>query len=168
MDTHCKFQWVLGLDFVTAPTSLNVSQPHFAQCLAVSWAGTLYIFCRGLLPRNGILPGAKFTFRPSLAFSFSYICSVTARQSSIARQPNVVTFSRGRHLYSAGWPSRWASAHILVRFVVDLLYNKQYNKPATNPQQIIHNKSNKLTFGFRSNRSNQCSNMLNIAEQTTI
>ena len=23
-------------------------------------------------------------------------------------------FRRGRHLYSAGWPSRWASAHILV------------------------------------------------------
>jgi len=24
-----------------------------------------------------------------------------------------VAFSRGRHLYSAGWPSRWALAHIL-------------------------------------------------------
>ena len=23
--------------------------------------------------------------------------------------------NRGRHLYSAGWPSRWALAHILVR-----------------------------------------------------
>jgi len=89
-----------------------------------------------LLPRIGILPGAKFTFRPSLAFSFSYICCVTARQSSSARQPNVVTFSRRRHLYSAGWPSLWASAHILVRFVVDLLYNKQYR----NLQQI-RNKS---------------------------
>ena len=46
---------------------------------------TIYTF-RGLLPRNGILPGAKFTLRPSLAFS--YIGSVTARHSSSERQPN--------------------------------------------------------------------------------
>jgi len=38
------------------------SQPSFARCLAVSWAGTLYIHFPGLLPRNGILPGVKFTF----------------------------------------------------------------------------------------------------------
>ena len=41
---------------------------------------TLYIHFRGLLPPDGILPRAKFTLRPSLAFS--YISSVTARQSS--------------------------------------------------------------------------------------
>ena len=29
--------------------------------------------------------------------------------------------NRGRHLYSARRPSRWAFAHILVRFVADLL-----------------------------------------------
>jgi len=38
------------------------------------------------LPSNGILPGAKFTLRPSLAFS--YISSVTARHSSSGCQPN--------------------------------------------------------------------------------
>jgi len=32
-----------------------------ARRLAVSWAGTLYIHFWGLLPLNGILPGAKFT-----------------------------------------------------------------------------------------------------------
>jgi len=47
---------------------------------------TLYIHFRGLLPPDGILPGAAFTLRPSLAFS--YIGSVTARQSSCGRQPN--------------------------------------------------------------------------------
>jgi len=41
---------------------------------------------KGLLPPNGILSGAKFTLRPSLAFS--YIGSVTARHSSSGRQPN--------------------------------------------------------------------------------
>jgi len=38
-----KFKWVSRLGFVTAPTSLNGGQPNFSQCLAISWAGTLYI-----------------------------------------------------------------------------------------------------------------------------
>ena len=46
---------------------------------------TIYTFS-GLLPPNGILPVAKFTLRPSLAFS--YIGSVTARHSSNGREPN--------------------------------------------------------------------------------
>jgi len=40
--------FVLG--FVTAVTSLTGSQPNFAQCLAISRAGTLYIHFQGLLP----------------------------------------------------------------------------------------------------------------------
>ena len=65
-----KFQRVSGLGFVTAATSLNGGQPNFAQCLAVSWAATLYIVhFWGLLSRNPILPGAKFTLCTSLAFS---------------------------------------------------------------------------------------------------
>ena len=45
---------------------------------------------RRLLPPHGILPGAKFTLRPSLAFS--YIGSVTARHSSSRRQPNLAAW----------------------------------------------------------------------------
>ena len=37
-----KFQRVSRLGFVTAAASLNGSQPNFARCFAVSWAGTLY------------------------------------------------------------------------------------------------------------------------------
>jgi len=110
--TPSKFQRVSRLGFVIALTSLNGGQPNYARFLAVSWAGTLYIHCWGLFPRNGILPGAKFTLRKNIAFC--YIGSVTARHSSSGRQPNFVAFSRGRHLYSAGRPSHWASAHILV------------------------------------------------------
>jgi len=78
----------------SAATSLTGDQPNFARCLAVSWAGTLFYF-RGqeppkikkcTSPGDGIFPGAKFTLRPSLAFS--YIGSVTARYSSSGRQPN--------------------------------------------------------------------------------
>ena len=44
----------------------------------------------------------------------SRLGSVTARHSSIGRQPNFAVLNRGHHLYSAGRPSRWALAHILV------------------------------------------------------
>ena len=37
---------------------------------------------------------------------------VAARHSSIGRQPNFAALNRGRHLYSAERPSRWALAHI--------------------------------------------------------
>ena len=42
----------------------------------------------------------------------SRLGSVTARHSSSRRQPNFAVLNRGRHLYSAGRPSRWALAHI--------------------------------------------------------
>jgi len=71
-----------------------------------------YIHFRGLLPRSGILPGAKFILRPSLVLS--YVGRVTARHSSSGRQSEFAVLSKGRHLYSAGWLSRWALAHILV------------------------------------------------------
>ena len=76
--------------FITALTSLIGVQPNFARCLAVSWAGTLYIHFRRLLPPNRILPGAILTLRPSLAFS--YIGSVTARHSSCGRQLNLAAW----------------------------------------------------------------------------
>ena len=46
----------------------------------------------GLLPPNGILPGAKFTLRPSL--TFSYIGIVTARHSSSGHQLNFVPWDK--------------------------------------------------------------------------
>jgi len=71
---------------------------------------TTYTLAGSLAP-NGILTGAKFTLRPNLAFFYS---NVTARHLNSVYQPNFVAFSRGRHLYLAGWPSNWASALVLV------------------------------------------------------
>jgi len=117
--TPSKFQRVSHLGFVTAPMSLN-------QTLHDIWPSPglvhhIYIF-RGLFPPNGILPGAKFTLLPSLAFSC--IDSVTAQHSNSGRQPDFVArdkegnyrnFASHLHqLYSTVRPSRWASAHILV------------------------------------------------------
>jgi len=42
---------------------------------------------------------------------------LAARHSSSGRQPDFPALNRGRHLYSAGRPSRWALAHILVVFL---------------------------------------------------
>jgi len=52
-------------------------------------------------------------------FAFSYIGSVTARHTSQTLRRGIQgmelrNFCRGSHLYSAGRPSRWTLAHILV------------------------------------------------------
>ena len=51
---------------------------------------------------------------------FRVLAANTARHSSSGRQPNFATLNRGRHLYSAGRPSRWALAHILVSLFITL------------------------------------------------
>ena len=51
---------------------------------------------------------------PSKFQRVSRLGSVTARHSSSGRQPNFATLNTGRHLCSAGRPSRWTLAHILV------------------------------------------------------
>ena len=61
---------------------------------------TLSIQFLALLSRDGILPGAKFTLRPSVALS--YIGSVTARHSNSGRQPNFAAW----YLHATGRPSR--------------------------------------------------------------
>jgi len=88
--TPANFKPVSHLGFLTAPISINGGQQNFAECLAVSWAGTLYITLWGLLHLNGILSGAKFTLRPNLALSS--IGSVTARHTSSGLQPNFVVW----------------------------------------------------------------------------
>jgi len=58
---------VLAL-IVTAATSLNRSQRNFARHLP---SPGLAHYIQGLLPPDGILPRAKLTLRPSLAFSYT-------------------------------------------------------------------------------------------------
>ena len=70
----------------------------------------------------------------------SHLSSVTARHSSSGRQPNFAALNRGRHLYSAERPSRWALAHILF------LNNSVENGPIwiifglRNPEEIWRHK----------------------------
>jgi len=53
---------------------------------------------------------------PSKFQRVSRLGSVPARHSSSGRPPNFVELNIRRHLYSGGWSSRWALAHILVYF----------------------------------------------------
>jgi len=59
----------------------------------LGWYAT-YTFSEAFA-RLRILPAAKFTLRPSLAFS--YIGGVTARHSSSGRQPNFATLDKEWH-----------------------------------------------------------------------
>jgi len=115
-----KFSQVSRIGVITAATSLSGGQPNFARCLAVSWAGTLYIHFRRFLPRKRILSAAKFTLRPSLALCYMAALLHGTQAVGVNQVCGVVqgmelrNFRRGRHLYSAGRPSHLASAHILV------------------------------------------------------
>jgi len=79
-----KFQRVSRLAFVTAATSLTggQGQPNFARCMAV-WPGTLYIHFRDILPPDGILPRAKFTFCPSMYHRTSFSGYIFSTKASI-------------------------------------------------------------------------------------
>ena len=67
-----------------------------------------------LRPTNGWDRFGSFLEHPSKFPRVSHLGSVTARHSSSGRQPKFAAVNRGRHLYSAGRPWRWALAHILV------------------------------------------------------
>jgi len=104
-----KFQRVSCLGFATAATSVNGGRRDFARCLA-SPGLVHYIHFWGALAPNRILPGAKFTLHPSLAFF--YIGSITAWHSAVSvcqtlshgtkngitELSLLVIFNRGRHL----------------------------------------------------------------------
>jgi len=104
-----KFQHVSCLGFITAAMSLNRGQPNFEQCLAVSWTGSLYIHFPGLLPAT------EFCF---VLYWQRYSTALeqwaSVKVCSVVQGLELRNFHRGRHVYSAGPPSRWASAHILL------------------------------------------------------
>ena len=102
-----KFQRVSRIAFVTAATSLTGGQPHFARCLAVFWAGILYIFgCSCPLTE---LCQEQNSLYVQVLIAFSYIGSVTARHSSSGRQRNF-----------AAWCKEWNYGTFARRGVTDI------------------------------------------------
>ena len=94
---------------VTSATSLNGSQPTFVRCLAVSWAGTLYIHFRGLLPLTEFCQVQNSVCVQVLRCP---ILPALLHGTRVVGVSQTAALSRGRHLYTAGRPSRWALAHI--------------------------------------------------------
>jgi len=113
----CQLAWKLAVGIRTSFLSHSVSLWTYRLVLNVQInAATFFAVCchctfviydfehkcfkrkrctfSGVLPPNGILPGANFTLRPSLAFF--YIGSVNARHSSSGRQRNL-----------AAWYNEW-------------------------------------------------------------
>ena len=80
---------------------------------------TTYTFWE-LLPPNGILPAAKITASKSCVLLYwqRYCMALEQRRSAklcgVVQGMGLRNFRRRRHLCSAGRPSSWASAHILV------------------------------------------------------
>ena len=96
---------VSHLGFITAPTcSTEVN-----QTLHDVWPypGLHFFGGGGALAPNGILPGAKFTLRPSLALP--YIGSVTARQWSSGRPPNFAAWYLHATAIGGHPVRRWAA-----------------------------------------------------------
>ena len=124
-----KFQRVSRLAFVTAATSLTGGQPNVARCLAVSWAGTIYVHCRGLLPLREIWQVQNSLYvqvlhSPILAALLHGTRVVGVSQTLLHGTRNELRNDRRVHhlgLHSAGRPSRWASSHIPVLFILSLL-----------------------------------------------
>jgi len=87
--------------------------------------------CTGLAANTGRKKSSKNRHLGTIA----EVClgSVTARHSNIERQPNFAALNRGRHLYSAGRPSRWALAHILVLYLLHIRH--------TPIQTLLHSSS---------------------------
>ena len=100
-------------------------RPISSQLRHVSTIGKKLVkqqYLLDMLPQYGELRLSRVWDRfgslghPSYFQRFPRLGSVTARQPSSERQPNFAALNRGRHLCSAGRPSRWALAHISIFF----------------------------------------------------
>jgi len=80
-------------------------------------SSSMFSTCPYNIVNFGILPAEIVSLvwgTPSKSTNFNglRLGTVTARHSSIGRQPNFAALNRGRHLYSTVWPSGRALAHI--------------------------------------------------------
>jgi len=85
---------------------------------------TVYIHFWGLLPQRNFAR-CKIHFVSKSCILLYWQCYCTALEQQVLAEIYVMlqgmelrNFCRGCHLYSAGWPLRWASAHILVNNIL--------------------------------------------------
>jgi len=80
-----------------------------------------YIHFRGLLPPDGFFSTCKIHFasKSCVLLYWQHYCMAldqwaSAKLCGVIQGVELRNFRRGRHLYWAGLPSRWALVHILV------------------------------------------------------
>jgi len=82
---------------------------------------------------------------------FRVLAALRHSTHSTGRQPNFAALNRGRHLYSAGRPPRWALAHILVcplsQFTIQLYNYRRILGLAENLLKYCHQTAS-LAFIF--------------------
>jgi len=104
------------------PTKLCTMFGHLLCCY------TIYTFSGALAPwRNFATCKIHFTSKSCVLLYWQRYCTALQQRASAklcgrVQGMELSNFRRGRHLYSAGRPSRWASAHILV-----CIYNNNNN-----------------------------------------
>jgi len=118
--TLANFNW-----FHVLPSLLQRRRsPEASQTLHNVWPspGLLhYVYIFGALApwQNCALCKIRFTFKSCVHISCQSYCTSLQQWASailcgMVQGMELPNFHRGCHLYSAGQPSRWASAHILV------------------------------------------------------
>jgi len=114
-----KFQPVSWLRYCTDVAQRRSTKLCMMFGRFLDWY-TIYTFSGALAPwRN--FARCKVHFKSCVLLYWQHYCTAleqwpSAKLCGVVQGMEVRNFCRGRHLYSAGRPSRWASAHILVRY----------------------------------------------------
>jgi len=99
------------LGYIFATKALNDNRKKLVK---QQYLPHMYIYISPPRPHNSGCDLLASLGHPSTFQRVSHLGRVAARHFSSGCQPNFAALNRGRHLYSAGRPSRWALAHILV------------------------------------------------------
>jgi len=108
------------LGFVTASTSFTGGQPNSTMFSRLLGWYTIYTFSGAFTSWwNFATCNIHFASKSCVLLYWQHYCMAldqwaSAKLCSVIQGMELRNFRRGRHLYSAGRPSRWASAHIRV------------------------------------------------------
>jgi len=105
-----------------------LSNPLRRRCLAPA----VNNFCPSFLSSAVLFSATYFPFVRSLSKCILFLpLGHPCNFQRVSREPNFAALNRGRHLYSAGRPSRWALAHIVVLNSYYQLMTKQLTNKST-------------------------------------
>ena len=114
-----KFQRVSHLAFVTAATSLTGGQPNFARCLAIFWAGILYIHFLGCCPSQNFAQCKMHFTSKSCVLLYCQCYCTPLQQWASAKLCSVVQGMELREFFTEGASYiRLGSHHVVHRSTI--------------------------------------------------